>query len=166
MSTYPMSSESDLPSTLCDFIRDYGTMEGLKLDNAKSETSLAMNDLFRMYHIKDCQSEPHYQHQSAIEHCIQDLKRMIHGIMDRVACPPPNWLLCILFAVGLLSVLSNSKGCMSLMVVTGYQTDISPYLDFHFGKKFLWKCPGEENRSHAGADLAQNKETSSYFCTS
>ena len=60
-------------------------MEGLKSDNAKSETSFAMKDIFRMYTIKDCQSEPHYQHQNPIEQHIQDLKHMMHSIMDHVA---------------------------------------------------------------------------------
>ena len=53
ISGYPMTSERDLPSTLQDFIRDYGAMEGLKSDNAKSETSFTMKDLFWMYLIKD-----------------------------------------------------------------------------------------------------------------
>ena len=48
---FPLASESDLPDTLCDFIREYGAMEGLKSDNAKSETSFAMKDIFRMYMI-------------------------------------------------------------------------------------------------------------------
>ena len=87
VSGYPMMSEHDLPSTLQDFIHDYGTMEGLKSNNSKSETSFAMKDLFWMYLIKDCQSEPHYQHQNPIECHIQDLKQMMHGIMDHVASP-------------------------------------------------------------------------------
>ena len=37
-------------------------------DNAKSETSFAMKDIFCMNLIKDHQSEPHYQHQNPIEH--------------------------------------------------------------------------------------------------
>ena len=45
-SGYAMSSKRDLPSTLLDFIWDYGTMEGLQSDNAKSETSFAMKDIF------------------------------------------------------------------------------------------------------------------------
>ena len=49
-------------------------MEGLKSDNAKSETSFAMEDIFHMYTIKDQQSEPHYQHQNPINWLIQDLK--------------------------------------------------------------------------------------------
>ena len=86
---YPMSTEAELPTTLKDFIRDYGAMEHLKSDNAKSETSFKMKDLFHMYIIKDKQSEPHYQHQNPIERHIQDLKRMMHGIMDHVGFPAP-----------------------------------------------------------------------------
>ena len=67
LSGHPMSSESSVPNTLRDFICDYGAMEGLKSDIAKSETSIVMKDIFRMYLIKDCQSEPHYQHQNPIE---------------------------------------------------------------------------------------------------
>ena len=67
LSGYPMSSEGDLPSTLLDFICDYGTMEGLKSNNAKSETLFAIKDIFHMYLIKDKQSKPHYQHQNPIE---------------------------------------------------------------------------------------------------
>ena len=85
---YPMSSETDLPTTLKAFIHDYGAMEGLKSDIAKLETSFRMKNLFSMYLIKDKQSKPHYQHQNPIEHHIQDLKQMMHGIMDCVGFPP------------------------------------------------------------------------------
>ena len=67
LSTYPMASEHELPHTLRDFICEYGAMEGLESDNAKLETSSSMKDIFRMYQIKDQQSEPHYQHQNPIE---------------------------------------------------------------------------------------------------
>ena len=132
LSGYPMSSEGDLPSTLLDFICDYGAMEGLKSNNAKSETSFAMKDIFHMYLIKDKQSEPHYQHQNPIEQHIQDIKQMMTGIMDHVGCSSDCWLLCITYVIGLLNVLINSKGFIPLTVVTGCQTDVSPYLDFHF----------------------------------
>ena len=131
-----------MSTTLQDFIRDYGAMEGLKSNNAKSEPSFKMKDLFRMYLIKDKQSEPHYQHQNPIERRIQDLKRMMHGIMDRVGCPPSFWLLCLLYVIHLLNVLFNSKGCIPLTVVTGTQTDISPYLDFHFWQEVFVVVPG------------------------
>ena len=53
LAAYPMSSESSLPDILHNFIRDYGAMEGLKSNNAKSETSFTMKDIFWMYIIKD-----------------------------------------------------------------------------------------------------------------
>ena len=139
---FPLASESDLPDMLHDFIHEYGAMEGLKSDNAKSETSFSMKDIFRMYMIKDRQSEPHYQHQNPIEHRIQDLKRMMHGIMDRVGCSSGYWLLCLLYVIDLLNVLSNSKGCIPLTVVTGNLTDIFPYLDFHFWQEVFVEVPG------------------------
>ena len=117
-------------------------MEGLKSDNAKSETSLAMKDIFCMYTIKDQQSEPHYQHQNPIEQRIQDLKQMVHGIMDHVGCPAPYWLLCLLYVIGLLNILANSKGIISLTVVSSAQTDVSPYLNFHFWQEVFLKVPG------------------------
>ena len=139
---YPMSSETNLPTTLKDFNRDYGAMEGLKLNNAKSETSFKMKDLFHMYLIKDQQSEPHYQHKNPIERRIQDLKWMMPG---GVGCPLSFWLLCLLYVIDLLNVLSNSEGCIPLTIVTGTQTDISPYLDFHFWQEVFVEVPGEES---------------------
>ena len=109
LSGHPMASESALPSTLLDFIQDYGAMEGLKSDNAESETSFVMKDIFWMYTIKDCQSKPHYQYQSPIEQRVQDLKCMMHGIMDHIACPSSFCLLFLLYIIGLCNVLSNSK---------------------------------------------------------
>ena len=120
-------------------------MAGLKSNNAKSETSSTMKDIFQMYLIQDHQSEPHYQHQNLIEQQIQDIKHMMHGIMDHVGCAAHFWLLCILYIIGLLNVLSNSKGFIPLTVVNGTETDVSPYLDFISGKKSLWKSMGEEN---------------------
>ena len=66
----------------------------------------------------------------------------MHGIMDRVASPPSSWLLCLLYVIGLFNVLTNSKGYIPLTVVTGCQTDVSPYLDFHFWQEVFVEVPG------------------------
>ena len=66
----------------------------------------------------------------------------MHGIMECVGFSPGYWLLCILYVVGLLNVLTNSKGFISLTVVTGYQTDISLYLDYHFWQEVFVEVPG------------------------
>ena len=74
---------------------------------------------------------------------------MMHGIMDWVGCPPPFWLLCFLYVIHLLNVLSNSKGCIPLTIVPGTQTDISPYLDFHFWQEVFVEVPrGGEQLAH------------------
>ena len=65
--------------------------------------------------------------------------------MDQVGCPAPYWLLHILHVIGLLNVLANSKGMIPLTVVTGAQTDVSPYLDFHFWQEEFVEVPrGDE----------------------
>ena len=128
----PKKNESEVSDSILDFIRHCGAMEGLMSDNAKSETSFAIQDILRLYTIKDRQSEPHYQHQNPIERCIQDVKHMVKSIMDHVGCPSVIWLLCTLYVIGLLNILVNSKGVIPLQAVTGYHMDISAYLDFHF----------------------------------
>ena len=67
---------------------------------------------------------------------------MVHGIMDRVGCPAPYWLLCIFYVIGLLNVLASSKGLIPLTAATGAQTDVSPYLDIHFWQEVFVEVPG------------------------
>ena len=137
----PMKNESEVPDSILDFIHHYGAMEGLMSDNAKSETSFAIRDILRLYTIKDRQSEPYYQHQNPIKRCIQDVKRMVKSIMDRIGCPSIIWLLCTLYVIGLLNVLVNSKSVIPLQAVTSYHIDISPYLDFHFWEEVFVEDP-------------------------
>ena len=161
---YPMSSETEIPTTLKDFICDYGAMEGLKSDNPKSETSFKMKDLFHMYLIKDKQSEPHCQHQNPIKRHIQDLKQMMHGIMDRVGCPVSFWLLCLLYVIHLLNVLSNLKGYIPLTVVMDTQTDIPPYHDFHSWQEvFVEVAGGGEQLAHWCSPSHKQGDFLTYF---
>ena len=94
---HPMQTKSTLPESLHEFICEYGAMEGLKSDNAKSETLFAMKDLLRMYPIKDQQSEPHYQHQNLIEWCIQDIK--MNGTWNHGSCWLPHPVLAFVFII-------------------------------------------------------------------
>ena len=66
---------------------------------------------------------------------------MIHSIMDCVACPAPFWLLCLLYVIGLCNILSNSKGCIPLTIITDTQTDMYTYLDFHFWQEVFVEVP-------------------------
>jgi hypothetical protein len=90
---YPMSQKSDFPRTLMDFIRSYGAMQGLVSKNALEQTSVAVDDILRLYCIKDRQSEPYFQHQNPAERKIQEGKRVTNNILDRLSIPDEYWLL-------------------------------------------------------------------------
>ena len=66
-SIYPINAKSEFPHILQDFIHDHSAMKLLCSDNAKEEPSTLVQDILKMYMIRDSQSEPHYQHQDPIE---------------------------------------------------------------------------------------------------
>ena len=59
---YPMSSESQMHSTLMDFIRDHGAPNILFSDKAKAQIGHNVTEICRHYNIGQQTSEPHYQH--------------------------------------------------------------------------------------------------------
>ena len=140
-SIYPIHSKYEFPHALQDFIHDHGAMKSLHSNNAKEETSTLVQDILKMYMIRDSQSEPHYQHQNPAERRIQDVKRMTSSIMDHVGCQAHWWLLCMTYVVGLLNHLTKSKGYIPKTVLTGETTDVSPYLDNHFWQEIFIESP-------------------------
>ena len=91
---YPMSSESQMHSTLMDFIRDHGAPNILFSDNAKAQIGAKVTEICRHYNIGQQQSEPHYQHQNPAERRIQDIKRATNSIIDCTNILAYLWLLC------------------------------------------------------------------------
>jgi hypothetical protein len=54
-----------------------------------------VKDILRSLVIEDWQSEPHYQHQNYAERQWQELKKVVHRIMDSSSNSPPEcWALC------------------------------------------------------------------------
>ena len=131
---FPMSSESDIPETLLSMIRKRGAMDRLISDNAKAATSTVIKKILNMYMIKDWQSEPHYQNQNPAERRIQDIKRMVDGIMARTGTPKRFWLLCVLFVIMLMNhiVLESLGNQAPLTVATGQPTDVSPFMEYRW----------------------------------
>ena len=151
---YPMSSESDMPST---FIRQTGAPLGLMSDNAKSETSSRIQTLHRLYCIRDRPLEPHNQHQNPVERRSQEVKRTTKSIMDRVGCPAQYWLLCMLYVISLLNVMTNAHGAIPLTVVTGEVTDVSAFLTFHFWQEVFYQNPDKSEKLGRWVGVATNK---------
>jgi hypothetical protein len=68
---YPMRRENNIAGTLENFICHHGAPNDLFSDNAKSQIGRAVQEILRMYAIKDFQCEPHYQPQNFAERLIQ-----------------------------------------------------------------------------------------------
>jgi hypothetical protein len=144
-----MSAKSEFPSTLVDFICSYGAMQGLVSDCSKEQTSIKVDDILRLYCIKDQQSEPHYQHQNPAERKIQDVKRVTNNILDRLGIPDKYWLLTVLFVCGLFNVLSNRHGEIPLEMITNQMVDISGYLSFHFWEEVFVSVDSNDHNKRA-----------------
>ena len=129
-----MKTESQMPDTLLDLIREYGAPTALFSDNAKSETSKAVKDILRQYNIHDMQSEPHHPNQNPAERRIGTIKRTTNHIMNRTRCPKDLWFMCMTHVVMVLNHVSI-KGLdwkTPVEVAFGVTPDISALLQFRW----------------------------------
>jgi hypothetical protein len=106
---FPMKSENEMTGTLEDFIRFHGAHNALFSDNAKAQIGRAVQEILRMYAIKDFQCKPHHQHQNPAERWIQEVKKLSNQMLDHTGAPPNLWLLCVLFIVYLINHLSSES---------------------------------------------------------
>jgi hypothetical protein len=88
LSLYDMHSPNQFVNTLEDEIRYRGAMDKLISDSASVEISNRVQDILRALVIEDWQREPHYQHQNYAERCWQELKKVVHRVMDSSGAPP------------------------------------------------------------------------------
>ena len=61
--------------------------------------------------------------------------------MGRLGCPAHWWLLCMIYVVNLLNIVTNSKGFILHTIITGEVTNISPFLDYHFWQEVFVEDP-------------------------
>ena len=145
---YPIRQEKEVPSALQAFVKDVGAPMGLASDNAKSEMSNAVQELLRMYCIKDRQSEAHYQWQNFMERYMQEAKRILNSILERTGCPKKFWLICLLlFVIPLLNHVVNAKGIVPYTAIFGEQADVSPFLSFHYWQEVFYELPEKKGEA-------------------
>ena len=134
---YGMKSETQMPETLQDFIREWGAMQGLKSDNAKAQLSAKVLDILRMYNIKDMQSEAYQQNQNYAENRIGYVKATVNILLDRTGSPANLWYLCMQYVVYCLNRLAHKPidNRTPMEVAFGETPDISSLL------VFLWHQP-------------------------
>ena len=137
---FGMKTESQFVNTLEDVITQRGAPTRLISDNAKSETSLRVQDILRALFINFWQSEPHRQHQNPAERRIQALKDITNRILDRSGAPPDCWLLALIYASYLMNhTYHDGINGIPITRLTGVTPDISPLLRFHFFQEVYYK---------------------------
>jgi hypothetical protein len=113
---FPMKTESEIAGTLEDFIHFHDAPIALFSDNAKAQIGRTVQEILRMYAIKDFQCEPHHQHQNPAEPWIQEVKKLSNQMLDHTGAPPNLWSLCVLFIVYLINhfLLNHQVGAHPL----------------------------------------------------
>ena len=129
-----MTTESQMPDTLRDVIREYGAPIALFSDNAKSETSKAVKDILRMYNIKDMQCEPHHPNQNPAEQRIGVIKRTTNHVMSRTNCPSNLWFNCVRYVTMVLNhvAIKRLDWKTPVEVAFGVTPDISALVQFRW----------------------------------
>ena len=129
-----MTTESQMPDTLRDVIREYGAPIALFSDNARSETSKAVKDILRMYNIKDMQCEPHHPNQNPAEQRIGVIKRTTNHVMSRTNCPSNLWFNCVRYVTMVLNhvAIKRLEWKTPVEVAFGVTPDISALLQFRW----------------------------------
>ena len=124
-----MSSESQIPSTLQDLLRDRGAPNNIKSECAKAVLGKNFQELLRQYCIGHKMAEPYQENQNPAERRIQDVKARTNTIMDRTGTPPQYWLLCLLYVTQLLNILSlESLGQVTpTQLACGFIPDVSAF---------------------------------------
>ena len=153
---YPMRSEKQFVNTLEDNIRKRGAMDKLISDYAKVEISYKVQDILRMYHIKDWQSEPYHQNQNPAEGRYRTIKAWTNTIMNRTGAPANYWLLCMTYVCYLLNHMScqSLNGEIPLTKLYGVTPDISILLIYTFNQSVFYASHNQDFPSASEEKLA------------
>jgi hypothetical protein len=89
-----VKTESEFADVYLDFIRKYGIPSALRRDNAKSEMSQRVKDIFRDLIIADQWTEPHSPWQIPADlNGVKYLKSHAQVLLDRTGAPNNLWFL-------------------------------------------------------------------------
>ena len=140
----PLGRKSDVPGAVKDFICFWGAPAAFLSDSAKENQSEEIRDIEKPYNIGNHHySETGYQNQNWIERKILDVKNMVNNVMDITGTPPQYWLLCTLYIIAVLQIISQPTlgGMSSLQKITGYIQDSSQFINFHWWQPVYYLDP-------------------------
>ncbi len=156
---YGMSQESEGPTKLQEFIKDWGAPDGILRDNSKMQNSEAWKKIERLYQVKSSQSEPHNQQQNPAERKIQTVKNGVGRLMDRTGTPKFMWYECLVYFCNIL----NITACEPLgyrtptEVALGHSVDISPYIAYEWWEPVYYLA-------YEDPSFPESKEKLGRFC--
>ena len=131
---YSMTTESQGPDKLEEFIADVGAPYKLKSDNSQMQTSEAWRAILRKYNIAFGTTEPQHPWQNKCERRIQDVKSFTNRIMDHTKTPDFLWNYCVNYVIYLLNHTSSRVlGWKTpIEMAFGSTPDISALLQYAF----------------------------------
>ena len=106
----PLNDFKGFGVTLLDFIRKVGAMDELRNDNASNQISEKVQEILRWFYIKQTTSEPHHQHQNAVEGRIGDLLVLINRVLDRRNAPEQFWYLALQWVIDVDNIIATKRG--------------------------------------------------------
>jgi Reverse transcriptase (RNA-dependent DNA polymerase) len=91
VSHYGMTTESDGPNALLDFLRKEGVPLSILKDNSKMQSGKIWQEICRRYWIKDEFTEPYHPHQNHAERLMAKMKAMMDRLYITTGCAPEAW---------------------------------------------------------------------------
>ena len=131
---YGLHRESEGPSALDDFVREFGAPVLIRNDNSKMQTGNAWREILRKYCIGEQTTEPNHPNQNPAERRIQDVKKFSQKIMDRTGAPSYLWLFSMLYVVYLFNrcAMETLAWRTPHEMALGETPDLSALLQFSF----------------------------------
>ena len=127
-----------------DFIIQWGAPTVFLSDSTTENKTKDIQDIECNFNVsRHHYCKPGYQNQNWVERKIGNIKNMVNNIMDITGTPACYWLICSMYVISLLQIISQpSLGGMSAMQkVTGFVQDSSKFIHYHSWQQVYYLDP-------------------------
>jgi hypothetical protein len=141
INVYGMKSESEMPDTYMDFIREEGAPSILRRDNLQIQSGTRTTRLNRQYFIRDEFTEPGHPQQNPAElRAVKYLKDHTQVLLDRTSAPEICWLLGCEYIADVHNICADESIGYRIPreVRHGGLQDISAFLEYKFYEPILY----------------------------
>ena len=100
-----MKMDGEFFHALMDNIRKIGAMDKIVTDGGEALISTKVENILRHLCIKNWQTKPYDQHQSASEQLYKDIKLNLNRILNSSCAPANCWLLCLSYTIFVMNCM-------------------------------------------------------------